>query len=170
MDIVEEAFDSTSADEVEAVCDEWGPADKLAAQRAVACVSKWKTLTWSRLRLAEHHVAPDTETLAVQFEAIRGTFAESFRPRGWLGAAGARKRGTRLRERWGGRFGAMRPREMLPAAERQEKVAGWSKDVYIGWCFANPWLRHLPLAVGCRVVVFRDQKWFRFLGAHMGGF
>lgn len=127
MYLVENAFDIIDADELNLFCDGWAPADELAAKRAAACVSQWRTVAWSRSQLAERHVAPDTETLAVQFEAIRGAFAENFRPRVWLGAAGARKRGTRLRERWGGRFGALRPRELLPTAERQGKAYCWKK-------------------------------------------
>ena len=124
MDLVESAFDSIDSDELNLFCDEWAPADELAAKRAAACVSQWRTVAWSRSQLAERHVALDTETLAVQFVAIRGAFAENFRPRVWLGAAGARKRGARLRDRWGGRFVAPRPRELLPSAERLGKAGG----------------------------------------------
>ena len=120
--MVESAFLRVGLEELSALCDEHAPADVIAAQRAAACVAQWKTVTWSRLQTTTRHVAPDTETLATHFESIRALFADGFRPRGWLGAAGARKRGTRLRLRWGGRCGVMRRRETVPVAERQEKA------------------------------------------------
>ena len=39
-----------------------------------------------------------------------------------VGGVGLRKQGTCLRRRWGGRFGAQRMREVLPAAEMLAKV------------------------------------------------
>ena len=65
---------------------------------------------------------PDTEALALEYERVRKTFAAGVLPRLWQGTPGARKRGTRLREGWGGRFGVMRPREVLSAAETLEKA------------------------------------------------
>lgn len=123
LDLTETAFLHMDLEDICALCDEDAPADGEAFRRAVACVAQWRAVSWSRVQLAERHVAPDTETLAVEYEAVRATFTEQFRPRLWLGASGARKQGTRLRQRWGGRCGVMRPREVLPAADMREKVA-----------------------------------------------
>ena len=49
-------------------------------------------------------------------ERVRESFPEDIRPPRWLGGVGWRKKGTRLRRHWGGRFGAQRMHEVLPAA------------------------------------------------------
>ena len=75
-----------------------------------------------RCLVTETSVLPDTEAIAVEYEAVRATFGEDVRPPLWLGALGARKRGSRLRRCWGGRYGIVRPREILPAAEMLAKA------------------------------------------------
>ena len=66
------------------------------------------------------NVAQYTEVLALRYEDIREAFIDSMQPQPWLGAAGARKRGARLRVRWGGRIGLVRPRGVLPTVEMRE--------------------------------------------------
>ena len=55
-------------------------------------------------------------------ERVRESFPEDIRPPRWLGGVGWRKKGTRLRRHWGGRFGAQRMHEVLPAAAMLAKV------------------------------------------------
>ena len=127
--VVEDEFMRSDLEEVLSYCDEDTPVDEVALRRAVACVAQWRTVSWSSLQTAERHVAPDTETLALEYERVRRTFATSVTPAFWLGASGARKRGTRLRLRWGGRFGVMKPRDVLPVGEMQGKVVQFDPDL-----------------------------------------
>ena len=120
--LVEDEFMNTSLEELCAIVDESSPTNLVALQRAVACVAQWQTVFWAMEQASTRRVAPDTERLALEYEAVRATFAESVRPRVWLGAAGMRKQGARLRERWNGRYGIMRPREILPVAVMLSKA------------------------------------------------
>ena len=67
------------------------------------------------------NVAPYTEVRTLRYEGIREAFMDPMQPQPWLGAAGARKRGARLRVRWGGRIGLVRPRGVLPTVEMREE-------------------------------------------------
>ena len=122
LELVDNEFLQIDFDELSALCDEASPSDAPAAKEAAACVAQWRTVAWSRSQTAARHVLPHTDKLMVQYESVRASFPECSRPRLWLGAPGARKRGTRLRERWSGRCGVGRPREVLPVPVLQEKA------------------------------------------------
>ena len=117
LGIIEAAFLAEDLARLASLCDEDNPTAALRA--AASCVAQWRSVVWSRGTSAY----PYTEAIAVEYESVRATFAEDVRPPLWHGAPGARKRGTRLRRRWGGRCGPVRPREILPAAEMLAKVA-----------------------------------------------
>ena len=122
----------TDFEEILAICGEsWAPVNELALRRAMACVAQWRTVTWSARQTAERHVAPDTEALAVEYERVRANFVGPVLAPLWLGTAGARKQGTRLRQRWGGRFAVLRPRDVVsPAVMRAKVAAGLT---YFSW-------------------------------------
>ena len=81
------------------------PKNAVALRGAVACIAQWRAVVWCR----GCSVHPDTEALAAQYDAVRQNFPVHIRPAQWLGTAGARKRGTRLRHRWGRRYCVVRP-------------------------------------------------------------
>jgi hypothetical protein len=117
--IVEAAFLNADLGELAALCEHNHPAGNEVLRAAAACVAQWRSVVWTRAC----GVHPDTAAIATEYEAVRQIFDEGVRPPLWLGCRGARKRGTRLRRRWGGRFGVSRPREILPATEMLDKVA-----------------------------------------------
>ena len=114
--LVEDAFLAADLAELDALCDEENPTAALRA--ATVRVAQWRSIVWCR-GTAVH---PDTEAIAVEYEQVRATFGEDVRPPLWLGTHGARKQGTRLRRRWGGRYGIVRPREILPTEVMLAKV------------------------------------------------
>lgn len=116
--ILEAAFLEADIGELVALCEGRHPAGSEASRVAAACVAQWRSVVWAN----GCGVHPDTEAIATEYEAFRQTYDEGVRPPLWLGCRGARKRGTRLRRRWGGRFGVSRPHEVMPAAEMRDKV------------------------------------------------
>ena len=117
LGLVEAVFLAADLADLESLCDESDPSAALRA--ATACVAQWRSVVWCRAT----GVHPDTEAIALKYEAVRRTFSADVRPPLWHGAPGARKRGTRLRLRWGGRYGLVHCREVLPAAIMLAKVA-----------------------------------------------
>ena len=114
--IAEDTFLSVDMDVLTHLVDESNPKDVAVYRTAAACVAQWRAAVWGKA------FRTDTEAIAAEFERVRASFPEEFRPSAWLGTAGARKQGTRLRRRWGGRFGAVRPREEVPVDVMQAKA------------------------------------------------
>ena len=116
--IVEAAFLAADLLGLHSLCDEENPSAALLI--ATVWIAQWRSVVWCR----GTGIHPDTEAIAVEYESVRRTFAENVRPPLWHGAPGSRKQGTRLRRRWGGRYGIVRPRDVLPAAVMLAKVTG----------------------------------------------
>lgn len=119
--MVEDLFLAADDDEIESFHDQATPSDPDAMRAALAWVEQWRLRPWaeSNNRLGIH---PDTRLAIETYEARRAALPADLRPRLWLGTPGARKRGTRWRERWGGRDGSLRPRDVAPLPQLRERV------------------------------------------------
>ena len=122
FEIFVDAFAAADLHSLRDLCDGTAPGCDAPLKAAAACVAQWRAVMWCRAQSAERSVYPDTESVAAEYEAVRMSFAEPVQPPLWLGVSGARKRGTRLRRRRGGRCGVARPREILPAAEMVDRA------------------------------------------------
>ena len=124
--LIEQCFLEADLEDVAALSDIDDPRDVVSMRTAVACVEQWRSATWCRAQNERRGVAPDTAAVMVEYERARANLPADIRPNVWLGQVGARKRATRWRQRWGGRLGVLRPRDILPVHEMLEKAALWS--------------------------------------------
>ena len=121
-------------EEYAAVVDLEDPTDPLAANVALRYVLEWRVVRWATRQNLEKQLAPNTGQLLDRYELERLRLPERVRPppRGTSQSACARRWATRLRGRWGGRFGAFKAREVVPVGEMRSRArAVWQ------------WMNHL---------------------------
>ena len=119
------------------------PTDVGAMREAVACVEQWRAVIWRRGQTAEKQVAPYSAAVILQYERARAELPADIRPSVWLGSVGEKKRASRWRKRWGGRFGTLRPRGIISLEELREKAQTCSRTVLGIWAglLAHIWVR-----------------------------
>jgi hypothetical protein len=106
-------------------------------------------VAWARGCNEQQGVAPSTEAMLQRLEEQRRRLPEAARPppRGSSAEGKGRMCASRLRVRWGGRYGAIRVRDGVPSQEMRDKVVRMR-------CPSA--LTHLPPIV---------HIWVRFLGS-----
>ena len=115
-----------------------GPTDVGAMRTAVACVEQWHAVVWCRAQNSQKQVAPYSAAVMLEYERARAQLPADIRPSVWLGASGDRKRASRWRARWGGRFVALRPRDIIPVQELREKAQQCSRTALGIWACLSP--------------------------------
>ena len=122
--MVEELFIQVDERNLADLTDVHNPVDVEAMKAALPYVEEWRLVSWTTKLNALKGVAPSLEAILTQAERHRLQLPEAVRPAGhgtnvevrarmWAGA---------WRERWGGRYGALRFREDVPLSQMRDKV------------------------------------------------
>jgi len=136
--LVEDAFMAVDADEVWALADAEDPRDPVALRDATKYVEEWRLCkVWALGQNLAKGVAPSSEDMLGQLAADRAAAGrEDALDVGSIAEARSRMFLTRLRRRWGGRFGSIRECEELSLDEALPKATR-----------AYPWRVHVaPVA------------------------
>ena len=122
-ELVEDVFLAMGVAETVALTDHEEPADAVAMQRAAKYVEEWLVTCWATRQNLDRGVAPPSASMLRQLAAERAAIGcDIARALGTMAESGTRMFLTRLRRRWGGRFGGIRPCEDLPLAEAVSKA------------------------------------------------
>ena len=113
--LVSDAFLSTDLDYLAALCDLEAPSNEPALRFAVDYAQQYSLAEWAKVQNLKG-VAPPTQAVVTEWEKRRMAVPESARPPTWgaCGSAATRKKASRWRERFGGRFGKLPVREDVP--------------------------------------------------------
>ena len=127
--LIEDAFLAATDDDAGqaallGLTDTSAPTEARALQTAVRYVEEWKVVGWARRQNAMKGLAPSTDLLLHHAEQRRSQLldAAELPPFGGSTASGGRIWGHRFRQRWGGRQGAFRVREVLSLEEMHAAV------------------------------------------------
>ncbi len=107
------------------------PADAVALRSALRYVEEWRVVMWARRQNSLKGLRPSSDLLLSYAERRRQELQASvdFPSCGTIAEGAGRKWVHRLRQRWGGRRGTFRVREVLSLDEMRDKVgfnlAGW---------------------------------------------
>ena len=122
--LVQEAFiDLGDQGLLVALTDEDEPSDASAIRAAAKCVEEWRLCKWALDENLQKGETPSTSSMLARLAAdrmVRGDL--DFQAAGTVVEGKARKFMSRLRQRWGGRFGAIREIEHVPLREMQLKA------------------------------------------------
>ena len=121
--IVVNAFIVADRDDITALCDMDTPRDAASLATAVRFVEEWRVVAWS-VTSNRKGVTPLTSSTLDHFEQRRMELPELVRPDPWGTTASgvSRKKATRWRKRWGGRFARLSTREVVPVADMRQKA------------------------------------------------
>ena len=100
------------------------PTDAAAMHAALVYVEGWRVVEWARAQAVRKGVAVSTGLLLHQAEGMRNQLPGATRlpPQGSSADSRGRKWAFRLRQRWGGRHGKFKVREVVPLPEMRDKV------------------------------------------------
>ena len=116
--------DDVGLDMLAQLTDTDAPSDAGAMRTALAYVEEWRVVEWARAQAVQKGVAVSTDLLLHQAESRRAQLPEATRlpPRGSSADSRGRQWAYRLRQRWGGRHGKFKVREVVPLPEMREKA------------------------------------------------
>jgi hypothetical protein len=127
--LIEEVFlGATDTDDAlehyAALTDASHPLDAVSMKVALRRIADWRVVMWSRDLNERIGLAPSSDNMLQRLEAIRSTMPEGHRPasRGTSLAGGSRRWASRLRNRFNGRFGKLKVREVVPPEELMAKA------------------------------------------------
>jgi len=126
--LVIDEYLATDLQELFALTDETSPLDETALATAMRHFNVWSVVTWTR-RDNTIGNCPSSRALSDQLHTRRPPFLRRHagsRPWAVAGTSAARKEVQRLRHRFKGRIGQIRPREEIPpAVMRAKTLAAW---------------------------------------------
>ena len=141
--LVEDVFsmywDASKAD-FPALIDADAPADAKAMRAANAALDEWRVVRWALRQNIEKGVAPSTQSMLDEFALSRALHGHSNpHAAGSVVEPRARMFISRVRRRWGGRYGSMPAVEELSAQEMQDKASAperhaWRVDSWVSGC------------------------------------
>ena len=152
-------FLDADVDWVTELSDEGAPADPVAMRTALCIVSEWRVAVWTEAQNRQRGAAPSTSMVLAEFERHRAQFPEAVRPRR-MGASAdpaARKRVSRWRYRWGGRYGQIRAREVVPLPLLQAKAARLRRGELVGGVVKVVLPKRRSLAISPRAGIPRGK-------------
>ena len=123
-EIIERAFLDTDVCVIAPLSDPEAPPNIGAMRTALGRMVQWWVAQWTLTQNRVRGVAPSTTSVLVHFEALWLQLPEGVRPSPWgtSRAVAPHKRISRWRRRWGGRYGALRVREIIPVPDMREKA------------------------------------------------
>lgn len=121
--LVEDMFSALTEVDIVALLDQDSPSDPQALKLAMKCLEEWRLCAWALQQNIEKGVAPSTSSMLQQLAVIRAAlgFANPHAV-GTVQSRSARMFISRVRRRWGGRFGVIREVEIMPQHEKHTKA------------------------------------------------